>query len=127
MSVYSDALNQLVDLCESVIGVPATRDPAVVIGLVAGGGCVFVGMPSHVDQLMAGPNLTVPISLVAPAPSDLRAVNWLLDHLDGLLKVAGGKQVRNGPIDIGSTSFPAVTATAQMAVTSPAEGRRSTA
>lgn len=116
MSVYADMLDQLTQEVGVAIGVPATRDPSKVAGLTSQGGCILVGFPTHVGRLMGGPNLEVPVSLVAPAPSDLRAVNWLLDHMDALAEAVGSRSVTNGPLDVGSNTYPAVTATAQIAL-----------
>jgi hypothetical protein len=116
MSIYSDALDMLVTQLSDALSLPATRDPATVPALVASGGCVFVQFPTHVQRLMGGPNLEVPVSLVAPAPSDLLAVDWLLEHMDDLVNAVGSKLVSNGPLDIGTNTYPAVTATAQVAI-----------
>lgn len=116
MSDYSDGLDALVTQIGTALTLPATRDPSVVPGLVASGGCVFVGFPTHVKRLLGGANLEVPVSLVAPAPSDLLAVNFLLEHMDDLIAAAGAKFVSNGPLDVGDRTFPAVTVTAQVAL-----------
>ncbi len=117
MSSVVDALDQLAAQAATAIGVPATRDPSVVPGLTAAGGCVFVGMPTHINRLLGGPNLEVPVSLVVPGPSNLQRIDWLLDHLDALARFAGTRSIINSPIDIGTLTYPAVTATAQVAVT----------
>lgn len=121
MSLYTDGLDALVAAVGAAVGVPATRDPSAVPGLVSGpsGGCALVGMPSHVDRLMAGPNLTVPVSLLAAAPSDIRAVDWLLEHMDALLVLVGSSNVQNEPYELGSNTYPAITATAQIALQVP--------
>lgn len=117
MSVYSDMLDSVVTTAEAELGLKATRDPGLVGSLVAAhGGCVFVQFPEHIDRLMHGPSLEVPVSLVAPAPADLTSVDWLLDHMDALVETFGAREVRNGPIDVGSESYPAVTCTAQIAL-----------
>lgn len=118
MSVYGDMLDALVEEVSEALGVAATRDPSAVAGLVSQGGCILVGFPTHVGRLLSGPNLQVPVSLVAPAPSDLQSVDWLLDHMDALINTVGAKSVTTGPIDIGSSTYPAVTATAQIALQS---------
>jgi hypothetical protein len=110
-------LDQLVIEVGAALDIPATRDPSVVSGLVSSGkGCLFVGFPTHIGRLLAGPNLDVPISLVAPAPSDLLAVNWLLDHIDALVDFAHASTSSNGPLDIGDLSYPAVTVVARIAL-----------
>lgn len=117
MTTYAAMLDELVVDVGKALGLPATRDPGVVASLVASGnGCVFVGFPTHIGRLLAGPNLDVPISLVAPAPSDLRAVNWLLDHIDALVDFSKASTSTNGPVYIGDLSFPAVTMTARIAL-----------
>ena len=117
MSAYSDMLDALVAEAEAVLGVKATRDPSMVASLIAAnGGCVYVQFPTHVGRLMAGPNLEVPVSLVAPAPADVQSMDWLLDHFDALVEFVGPRNVTTGPLDIGSDTFPAVTATAQIAL-----------
>jgi hypothetical protein len=117
MSTYRDMLDALVLAVENALDIPATRDPSVVPGLVSSGvGCVFVQFPTHVGRLLAGPNLDVPISLVAPAPSDLQAVNWLLDHIDALVDFAHVSTSTNGPVSIGDLTYPAVTVTARIAL-----------
>lgn len=98
-------------------GVPATRDPSAVPGMVAGGGVILIGFPTHVDRLLAGPNLEVPVFLMTGAPSDLRAADWLLDHLDAFVAFTGARSVTNGPIEIGTNQYPAVTAMVQLAIT----------
>jgi hypothetical protein len=110
-------LDALVTEASAALGIPATRDPSVVPGLVAqGSGCLFIGFPVHVSRLMAGPNIDVPISLVAPAPSDLLAVNWLLDNIDALVDFAHASTSTNGPVTIGDLNYPAVTVTARIAL-----------
>jgi hypothetical protein len=84
--------------------------------VAANGGCVFVQFPTHVGRLLDGANLEVPVSLIAPAPADLASVDWLLDHFDDLVQFFGARSVVNGPIDIGSETYPAVTVTAQIAL-----------
>jgi len=114
---YSDMLDQLVVEASNGLGVEATRDPSLVGSLVAAhGGCVFVQFPTHVGRLLDGANLEVPVSLIAPAPADLASVDWLLDHFDDLVQFFGARSVVNGPIDIGSETYPAVTVTAQIAL-----------
>lgn len=117
MSAYSDMLDALVVEAEAALGVKATRDPGVVGSLVSTGlGCIFVQFPTHVGRLLAGPNLEVPVSLVAPAPADVPAMDWLLDHFDALVEFAGARDITTGPLDVGSNTYPAVTATAQIAM-----------
>ena len=118
MSAYSDALDALVREAATALGLPATRDPSLVTGLVAGnaGGCVLVGFPTHAGRLLDGRNLDVPVLLVAPAPSDIRSVNFLLDHMDDLAAFAKVSTLLNAPIDIGNQTYPSVTATARLAL-----------
>jgi hypothetical protein len=114
---YADMLDTLVADVGAALGIPATRDPSVVPGLVSQGlGCVFVGFPTNIGRLLGGPNLDVPVSLVAPAPSDLRAVNWLLGHIDALTDFCAVRTSSIGPLDIGDLTFPAVTVTARIAL-----------
>jgi hypothetical protein len=117
VTTWRDALDQLASAASTAVGVPATRDPSAVAGLVAAGGVLLVGMPTQVGRLLAGPNLEVPVSLVTAAPSDLRAVDWLLDHLDAFVAFTGSRSVTNNPLDVGANTYPAVTATVQLTVT----------
>lgn len=117
MTTYRQMLDELVAEAGAALGVPATRDPSVVPGLVGRGtGCLFIQFPTAIGRLMAGPNLDVPISLVAPAPGDLHAVDWLLDHVDELLDFARVKDSTQGPLMIGDLTYPAVTVTARIAI-----------
>jgi hypothetical protein len=117
MSAYSDMLDATVQEVEAVLGIPATRDPSMVSALVSQGpGCIFVGFPTHAARLLQGPNLDVPISLVAPAPGDLQAVNWLLENMDALVEFCAVSATINGTLDIGDLTFPAVTVTARIAL-----------
>jgi hypothetical protein len=117
MSTYGDMLDGLVDDVGKALNLPATRDPSVLAGLVSQGrGCVFVGFPTHIGRLLTGPNLDVPISLVAPAPSDLRSVNFLLDNMDALIEFAAVSTSTHGPLDFGVLLYPAVTVTARIAI-----------
>lgn len=116
MGVYVDMLGALAQEAEAALWIPATRDPALVSGLVASGrGCIYVQFPVHVQRLLTGPNLQVPVSLVAPVPADLTSIDWLLEHFDAFVEFCGARSVVNGPIDVGSNTFPAVTATVQVA------------
>jgi hypothetical protein len=117
MTTYQDMLDQLVVDAGKALDLPATRDPSVMAGLVSQGrGCVFVGFPTHMQRLLTGPNLDVPVSLVAPAPSDLRAVNFLLDHVDLLVEFCRASESTHGPLDFGDLLYPAVTVTARIAI-----------
>lgn len=117
MGQYIDMLDGLVSTAEQALNIPATRDPSQVPVLVAqGSGCVFVGFPTHVQRLLDGPNLDVPVSLVAPAPSDLRAVDWLLDNMDALVDFCHASTSLTRPLDIGDLTYPAVTVTARIAL-----------
>jgi hypothetical protein len=117
MGSYAAALDAVVSEVGTALNLPATRDPSVVAGLVASGtGCVFVGFPLHVQRLLGGPNLDVPVSLVAPAPSDIRAVDWLLDNMDALVEVCAASTTTHGPLDFGELLYPAVTVTARIAL-----------
>ena len=117
MGLYSDALDDLVVKAQAVLGVPATRDPSQVAYLTASGGCILVGFPVQAGRLLeGGGNLDVPVSLVAPAPGDLDAVDWLLEHLEGLVEFTQVATTTHGPLDIGEQTYPAVTATARIAV-----------
>jgi hypothetical protein len=117
MNTYATMLDGLVKDVEAALGVPATRDPSEVAGLVSSGkGCIFVGFPAHFQRLLDGPNLDVPVSLVAPAPSDMRAVDWLLDHIDALIEFCAVGTSLNRPLDIGDLTYPAVTVTARIAL-----------
>lgn len=118
MSTYAQALDALVIQAGQALGIPATRDPSQVPALVAGEsrGCLLVGFPTSIGRLLGGPNLDVPLSLVAPAPADLATADWLLEHLDPLLEFAQVGQTINRPVDIGDSTYPAVTVTARIAL-----------
>lgn len=116
MSIYSEALDHLAEQVAARTGLPVTRDPQDVSGLVAQNGCVFIGMPTHVGRLLGGPNVEVPVSLVGKAPGGLSTINFLLDHLDAFVACVGAKSVTNNPLSVGDTQFPAVTAVAQIAI-----------
>lgn len=116
MGVYSAALDQFAADLAAAVGAPATRDPSAVAGLTAAGGCIFVGFPTHIQRLLTGPNLDVPVHLVAPAPGDARAADWLLDHLDALMDACAVGASTNRPLDVGDLTYPAVTVTARIAL-----------
>jgi hypothetical protein len=116
--VYSAMLDALASQVGQATGLPATRDPGAVPGLVASdaGGCVLVGFPTAVGRLLDGANLDVPVVLVTRHPGDLRAADWLLEHLDDLLGACRAGTATNGPLDIGDLTFPAVTVTTRIAL-----------
>lgn len=118
MSAYADMLDALAAEAQAALGIPVTRDPSLVVGLVSSdaGGCVLVGFPTSVGRLLSGPNLDVPLSLLAPAPANLATADWLLEHLDALLEFAQAGQTINRPVDIGDNTYPAVTVTARIAL-----------
>jgi hypothetical protein len=117
MTTYRDMLAELVRDAEAALGIPATRDPGAIQGLVAeNGGCIFVGFPLNFQRLLAGPNLDVPVSLVAPAPGDLRAMDWLLDNVDALVEFCAASTTAVRPLDVGDLTYPAVTVTARIAL-----------
>jgi hypothetical protein len=116
---YAAMLDGLVvTMSEAFPGVPVTRDPGMVPALVSSdaGGCIFVGFPVAVARLLDGPNLDVPVSLVAPAPSDLRAIDWLLDRMDDLVEACRASSTTTLPIEVGDLTYPAVTVTARIAL-----------
>jgi hypothetical protein len=119
MTTYQDkvaALDQLVVDAGKALDLPATRDPSVMGGLVAQGlGCVWVGKPLPVSPLLAARQMDVPVSLVAPAPSDLRAVDFLIRYEDDLMEFLRSSDVTEGPLSFGDLLFPAVTVTARIA------------
>lgn len=119
MSTWREALDLLTVQAAAAVGVPATRDPSAVSGLVASdaGGCLLVDLPTHVGRLLAGPNMEVPVHLMTANPPDLRAVDWLLDRLDGFITFTGARSVVNGSTPIGDLTYPSVTATVQLAIT----------
>ena len=96
MSVYSDALDALATDLAGALGVPATRDPSLIPGLIGGAGMVFVGFPTVTDMTMAATTLDVPVSLIHAAPPDLQAGNWLLDHLGQFVLVCRTDQTTAG-------------------------------
>lgn len=117
MATYIEALDALAVHLETQLGIATTRDPATVSALTAqGGGCIYIGMPNHVQRLVTGANLEVPVSLVGLAPSNLQAIDYLLTHMDKFVEVCGAKSVNNGPIDVGDMTFPSITATVQFTV-----------
>jgi hypothetical protein len=116
MGTYREMLDDLVTEITDTLGIPTTRDPAVVGAMAAQGGCVFVKFPRHIGRLLVGPNLEVPVSLVAPAPADITSVNWLLDNYDAFVALLGSQSVTEGAVDIGTETYPAVTVIAQIAL-----------
>ena len=124
MSTWRDAMDQLAFQAGQAVGVYATRDPSAVPGLVASDdeGCLLVGMPVQITRLMAGPNMEVPLTLITAAPSDLRAVDWLLDHLDSFCAFSGARNPVIGPTEIGTNTYPSVTATVSLAVKTQGDG-----
>lgn len=119
MSSWRQALDMLTEQAAAAVGVPAIRDPSKVSGLVASdaGGCLLVDLPTQVGRLLAGPNLEVPVHLITANPPDLRAVNWLLDRLDPFIAFTGSRSVVTGSTPIGDLTYPSVTATVQLTVT----------
>jgi hypothetical protein len=117
MTSYIDALNALVEEAEAALGISATRDPSAIPGLVsAKGGCVFVGIPVTFNRLLDGVNLDVPISIVAPAPGDLRAADWLLAHVDALVEFCQASNTAVRQLDVGDLSYPAIMVVARIAL-----------
>ena len=123
MSLYSEALDILVTRLSDAVGVPVTRDPGVIgpllnttntAGLLSG--AIFVGFPTSVGRTQGGANLEVPVTLVAPAPADLNATNWLLDYYDIFVETCGHRNITVRPFVIGEASFPAVSATVQILI-----------
>jgi hypothetical protein len=123
MSVYGGMLDALVEQLTARLGIPATRDPAMVGSLLAVSGLiVYVQFPTQVGRLLAGPNVEVPVSLLVSAPADLTGLDLLLDAYDPFVEVIGSRLVTPGPVDVGAETYPAVTAVAQIAATTPEEG-----
>jgi hypothetical protein len=118
VSDYARMLDLLTEQAGAALGIPATRDPSQVPALVASEsrGCVLVGFPTSMGRLMGGPNLDVPLSLIAPAPADLATADWLLEYVDALLEFAQAGQTINRPVDIWDSTYPAVTVTARIAM-----------
>jgi hypothetical protein len=115
--VYAAMLDALADQVGQATGVPTTRDPSVLPGLIAQHrGAILVGFPTAVGRLLDGANLDVPVYLVASAPANLAAADWLLEHLDDLLEVCRTGVASNGPLDLGDLTYPAVTVTTRIAL-----------
>jgi hypothetical protein len=115
MMDYVTALNTLAGQITAQLGVTATRDPSAVAAICAQeDGCILIGIPTHVQRLMGGANLELPVTLIAKAPASLANVDWLLVHMDDFVALIGAKSVSNTPIDIGEMTFPAITAIAQI-------------
>lgn len=108
-----DALDALTVEVGSHVGLPATRDPSAVAGLVAGGGCVWVAYPDTVVATLEGVVVEVAVSVLAPAPASLTSVNLLLAHQQKLADSVGGAITSHSPIDIGDRAYPAVTVAAR--------------
>lgn len=114
---YKEILDSFADQLATVLGVPATRDMDSVFPLInQNTGVVFVGFPTHVQRLMGGANLEVPVSLITLAPSNLQSVDWLLDRMDSLVSAVGAKSVSSNGFVIGDVTLPAITAIAQIGV-----------
>lgn len=116
MSNYSDALDQLTEELSDHLGIPATRDPSFIAGLIGGAGMVFVGFPVVAGRALGATNIDIPVSLVHANPPDLQAGNWLLDHLDDFINVCQTDQTTAGSLEVGSLLYPAVTATVRLLV-----------
>lgn len=116
MSVYSDALDRLVAALASDLGIPATRDPSLIAGLISGAGMVFVGFPVVVNRALGATDIDVPVSLIHAAPPDIQAGDWLLDHLDDFVATCQVNTTTAGSLEVGALVYPAVTATVRMLV-----------
>lgn len=116
MSRYSDALDALVEALSTDLGIPATRDPSLIAGLIGGAGMVFVGFPILAGRALGADNLDIPVSLIHAAPPDLQAGDWLLDHLDQFITTCQVSQTTAGSLEVGSLLYPAVTATVRLRV-----------
>lgn len=116
MSRYSDALDVLTEELSTHLGVPATRDPSLIAGLVGGAGMVFVGFPTVADRSLGAVSLDIPVSLIHAAPPDIQAGDWLLDHLDAFINVCQTDQTTAGALEVGTLTYPAVTATVRLLV-----------
>lgn len=116
MSRYSDALDRLTAALSTDLGIPATRDPSLIAGLIGGAGMVFVGFPTVADRALGAVSIDIPVSLIHAAPPDLQAGNWLLDHLDAFINTCQTDQTTAGALEVGALTYPAVTATVRLLV-----------
>jgi hypothetical protein len=116
VSAYSDALDALVQELSDALGIPATRDPSLIAGLIGGTGMVFVGFPTVADRTMACISIDVPVSLIHASPPDLQAGEWLLDHLDAFINACQVDQTTAGSLEAGALTYPAVTAQVRLLV-----------
>lgn len=116
MSAYSEALDLLVEELSTALGIPATRDPSLIPGLIGGDGLVFVGFPTVGDRTMGCVAIDIPVSLVHAAPPDLQAGEWLLDHLTAFIDACSVDQTTAGSLEAGALTYPAVTATVRLLV-----------
>lgn len=110
-----DGLNSLAVVITEKMEVPATRDMSDVPALIAqNGGCIFIGIPVHVQRLMSGANLEVPVTMTASAPSNLQSADWLLSRMDAFVQLIGSKSVISTSLEVGDMSFPAISAVLQI-------------
>lgn len=70
--------------------------------------CVLVGPITEIE--VAGQcawDVELAVWLIAPAPGDAKAVDWLAAHITDVLRVCGDVTATLGSIDVGQGDLPA--------------------
>jgi len=110
--MLSEAIDALAtQLKYAMPNVRVTRDPSNVIGP-----CVFIDYPLVRQTTLAGFTLEVPVYLVAAAPGDIHASDWLLATTPDFLHAVSAQDAEPRPLTLGDTTHPAVNATAVLTV-----------
>lgn len=109
--MLNEALDQMVAQLHMALNIRVTRDPATVVAP-----CVFVDFPTINTSTLQAATMQVPVYLVAPAPGDLRASQWLLDNTPKFLAALAVREATPRPLVLAGTEHPAVTATAMLTV-----------
>ena len=109
--MLNTALDDVTTKLQTLMGLHTTRDPQTVTAP-----CVFVDIPSVAWTTLGAMTLEVPVYLVAPAPGDLAASTWLLDHTPDFLVALSATDAEPRPLTLGETTHPAVMATATITV-----------
>ena len=109
--MLNEALDEMVAELHMALAIRVTRDPATVVAP-----CVFVDFPTVESTTLQAATMSVPVYLVAPAPGDLRASQWLLDHTPKFLAALATREATPRPLVLAGVEHPAVTATATLTV-----------
>jgi len=102
MDLATIRLNLAADLAATGIKVSLeprkAQAPCILIGPVvrvkSGGLCVY--------------EVEVPVMLIAPAPGDAKAVDWLAEHITSVMEACGAEvEAALGSYDVGQGNLPA--------------------